>query len=203
MAPDIASRACFYCGSTKQRTKKTLDVQIIEDLTHRQREAGIKDVVQRTMDNLIITAKDLETQQLVVCMCCHHWINRRKKKKMCFFPMQMILWWLRLFDMPHHKNIDARVFFRLATTLCSETPRNFYQTLFHDTELRLLYQIASGGPKDVHHLVGVFYHAQNIHSLWLPSSSIAERIRENCNNDRQKKHIQAKHRQIDHLLNHV
>lgn len=190
VAPNIASRACFYCGSTSQRTKKNIDVQIVEAVTQRQREVGIRDVVQRTMANLITTAKVFDTEQLVVCMCCHHWINRRKKQETCFVPMQMVMWWLRLFDMPCHKNIDARVFHRLATAICSGTPRNFYQTLFNDEELRLLYQISSESPKNVHRFVAVFYHSQNIHSLWLPSSSIAERIRENYHDDRiKKKHL--------------
>lgn len=117
------------------------------------------------------------------CMCCHHWVARRMKQAVVPLPMQSLLWFLTSLHSCDNKRCDIRVLVRMARTISTNTD-NIYRSVFAPVQLDFMTQLTrahANMPKHSIELVKAefarFWHAQNGHTLLLPSAAVAELLR--------------------------
>ena len=126
---------------------------------------------------------DTGSVMVTTCMCCQHWVSRRMTLKIVPLPMQVLRWFVVCLKSYEQKRCDVRVLMRMARTV-TNSQDNVYRSLFLPVELRFLatlvhsYKVSPQKPiEDVKKHIARFWHAQNGHTLLLPSPAVAELLR--------------------------
>ena len=144
-------------------------------------EEEIDTDVNTDTDNTVTTKKTYA--MATTCMCCHHWVARRMKQAVVPLPMQSLLWFLTTLYSCDNNRCDIRVLVRMARTITTNTD-NIYRSVFESTQIDFMAQLTrahANMPKHSIELVKAefarFWHAQNGHTLLLPSAAVAELLR--------------------------
>lgn len=142
-----------------------------------------EDTMQHVASPCSHTEATIHTPCVITCMCCHHWIKRRQNLAVVPMPMQTLRWFLLTLQSCEHKRCDIRVIMRMARTI-TNNENNIYRSLFEETELCFLNNLTRSFQMTAKHrsaqikcCIARFWHAQNGHSLFLPSAAVAEFLR--------------------------
>ena len=204
---DGGLRACVFCGQHKREHCKIVTVASVEKLLAAQCDAWQNDIFARTLQNICKSARhshefcnmDETEANFSACLCCHHWVARRKKNNI-IFPLQALSWYVNTLRPVQGKNMDHRVVLRLCQALSAQGPLpfninmqdstqskqesssrlaclNHYRCLFNSTQKKLLDQVASNSIQSIGWRLAKFYHKQNAFTIFLPNSSLVEKIR--------------------------
>lgn len=156
-------------------------------VAYARRQVGIS--VEEETETGVKTDKDSSAEikntyaVATTCMCCHHWVTRRMQQAVVPLPMQSLLWFLTCLRSCENKRCDIRVLVRMARTI-STSKDNMYRSVFESTQVDFMARLTrahANMPKHSIELVKAefarFWHAQNGHTLLLPSAAVAELLR--------------------------
>ena len=174
-------RPCVLCGDCSPGARKTISVDEVLAILDMTSDKFKKNQVWRTIENVCLSAIAVQKKEKIqsfhetasICCSCMNWTQRKKCVKVT--PILHLKWHFRTLMPINKKRFDKRVIHRLSVILSQ--PDNFYRCLFTKSELKAMEKMAKMKAKDVNLVVAALYQSQNIHSLFVTDSNVAELVR--------------------------
>ena len=174
-------RPCILCGDTSKVSKKTVPVDTVLEHLDLNIDHLKQNHIWKTVENVCLSAIAVQQQQgierfsesVALCLSCSHW--SMKKKKANTAPLVQFKWHIRTLMPLNGKRFDKRSVHRIATVLSQ--PENYYRTLFTRAELKCVAKMKNMQAKDVNRALSKHFKRENMRTLFVEDSSVAEMLR--------------------------